>query len=523
MCFDNKERADDGSCVSVEPTASSKEIEEFSKEMKKNTECGLLNDVLDTKSETGAKGNLLTKATKIVLDDLGNILNVNKGDGKTTKDNGKTNPIEDKKERIEETSESNKAIDNASNTNTDKAVDTKPKPSADETLDPKEEDALIPKLNQLLGEPKSGSGSLKNDLFDRRERINDRSERFGKSVLVKRIVPHGYRSSNYEYDAKLNTLYKPLIRYHIRKPVEPQNRDLLSDIEADQKERDGSNNAVVVLLQRQRNEDYDQSGQDLEVRSSSDKDLLRQIQKFLSKNSARPKGKKSKLKKRFRGLLSTYKNSEGDLRTTFVQKSGEEHDPYAPGKLPPIVASEEHVTQKPKASLPKYSFWNYWTTKSTRHLSGTIDQHPSATVDQHLSATYDRHLSVTGDRHLSVTVDQHLSATVDQHLSATYDRHLSVTGDRHLSVTVDQHLSATVDQHLSATYDRHLSVTGDRHLSVTVDQHLSATVDQHLSATYDRHLSVTGDRHLSVTVDQHLSATVDQHLSATHDRHLSLS
>lgn len=234
-------------------------------------------------------------------------------------------------------------------------------------LDSKEQDELIPKLKHLLGVHKSeDSGSLKNDLFERREQTNGRAEQpFGKSIFVKRIVPHGYQASNYEYDSKLNTLYRPLVRYHIRKPIDQQNRDILNDIESGQKGQDGFNDALVVLVKKDRNEDYDLSDQDREVRttSRSDKDLLRQIQKFLNTNVRKPKGKKRKLKKRFRGLLGSLKNGNLDLRSMFVQKSGEEHDPYGPGKVPDYLKSEEAPPPKPKFTMPKYPYWNYWTVK----------------------------------------------------------------------------------------------------------------------------------------------------------------
>lgn len=232
-------------------------------------------------------------------------------------------------------------------------------------LDPKEEDELLPKLKHLLGVHKSDdSGSLKNDLYEKREEITGRSDQpFGKSIFVKRIVPHGYRAKNYEYDSKLNTLYKPLVRYHIRKPIDQQNREIVDDVEPGQKERDALNDALIVLVKRDRNEDSDRSEQDHEVRSSSDKDLLRQIEKFLNKNRAKPKGKKRKLKKRFRGLLSSLKKGNMDLRTRFMQKSGEEHDPYAPGKVPEYLVSEEAPPEKPKFTLPTFPFWNYWTVR----------------------------------------------------------------------------------------------------------------------------------------------------------------
>ncbi|KAF9806012.1 hypothetical protein SFRURICE_018623 [Spodoptera frugiperda] len=48
----------------------------------------------------------------------------------------------------------------------------------------------------------------------------------GKSMFVKRIIPHGYRTGEYEYDSRLNTVFRPLFRYHIAKPSDGQERSV---------------------------------------------------------------------------------------------------------------------------------------------------------------------------------------------------------------------------------------------------------------------------------------------------------
>lgn len=185
-------------------------------------------------------------------------------------------------------------------------------------------------LFEQTGSPKFSKNKLyfhEKPNFRRGFRRNGFSENFlGKSRLVSRIIPHSYQSGKYEYDSKLNTIYKPLIRFHVKKPV----KKIQELLEKSNKKPKLIGYAVIL----------------------SKKDDL-----FQRKN-----GKKSKL------LFPQIIDSQNMMRTgheiaeALLDKSGEEIDELAPGNVP-INHESIEVTTVPSTIIEAYPFWNYWTVK----------------------------------------------------------------------------------------------------------------------------------------------------------------
>lgn len=203
---------------------------------------------------------------------------------------------------------------------------------------------FMPKLKQLLQDQRTEE-HLKNNINVRKEQ-----RPVGDSMYVKRIIPHGYRGADYEYDSKLNTVFKPLVRFHVKKPIKQHEKEIINELDANEdtnrKGKTGYNDALIVLVKKDRR---------------NPKDLLRQIKKYINQNAG-----KRKLKKRFRGLLPRLKvDNQKILR--LLEKSGENIDPLAPGKKPAFLEKPTSPgppqTTKPRFVMPEYPFWNYWTVR----------------------------------------------------------------------------------------------------------------------------------------------------------------
>ncbi|XP_035452138.2 uncharacterized protein LOC118277457 [Spodoptera frugiperda] len=172
----------------------------------------------------------------------------------------------------------------------------------------------------------------------------------GKSMFVKRIVPHGYRTGEYEYDSRLNTVFRPLFRYHIAKPSDGQERSVEREIKPNQKM---SINDLISFLKKEPNP----------------QPLLPFIKKYIQQDLEH-KRKRKKNKKRFSSLLNKLSlKDELKLLRLDYEKSGELNDPFAPGKLPHNYLPDqvEGAEDKPvsKVHYPEYPFWNYWTYEKT--------------------------------------------------------------------------------------------------------------------------------------------------------------
>lgn len=164
----------------------------------------------------------------------------------------------------------------------------------------------------------------------------------GKSMFVKRIIPHGYRTGEYEYDSRLNTVFKPLFRYHIAKPSDGQERSVERGI----KPKKMSINDLISFLKKDRKT------------ARLKQKRLKPLKKKLNMN------KRGINKKRF-GNISDMKHKEQLLREHF-EKSGEKPD-FGTAN----VTKDSHEAGK-KITYPHYPFWNYWTVSNMSKLIFTI-------------------------------------------------------------------------------------------------------------------------------------------------------
>ncbi|KAJ8710373.1 hypothetical protein PYW07_009739 [Mythimna separata] len=239
----------------------------------------------------------------------------------------------------------------------------------------------MPKINEFLE-------SQNNDELENQKAYEPpKVEAVERSVLVKRIIPHGYKTGEYEYDSKLNTVFKPLARYHIQNTEEEHIKSLLKQKEKEQKEKDRYDKDLVVLVQK------------IEKKN----DLLNQIQKILGQNvKVKNVDKFTKLDKILGGLGKdslgqSRQQSTYDIKNTLLdqiqmylnqknlnkfksvdkvldglgkdslvalrqQQSAHNYDPFAYGSLPPNMmgpSSKEESAEK--KVVPSYPFWEYWT------------------------------------------------------------------------------------------------------------------------------------------------------------------
>ncbi|KAJ8710532.1 hypothetical protein PYW08_009047 [Mythimna loreyi] len=195
-------------------------------------------------------------------------------------------------------------------------------------LNSAEEKQLLPKIRQILNQ---NTDEVEHEDTDN---IPAKNEPNGRSVLVKRIVPHNYVTGEYEYDSKLNTVYRPLARYHVPNPEEEQITTLLKQIAAEKKHKDRSAKDLVVFVQEE------------EVK----KNLLDQIDKYLSQNMEQQKRKKVT---GIELLKSLGKEALMSLR--------QPDDPYAYGRLPPDMIPLPKIDAQVETVVPTYPFWDYWT------------------------------------------------------------------------------------------------------------------------------------------------------------------
>ncbi|KAH9632649.1 hypothetical protein HF086_008476 [Spodoptera exigua] len=80
-------------------------------------------------------------------------------------------------------------------------------------LDANEANQVVPMLRRVLQ-----GYEIPNYAEVRLRKSRHRFQPVGKSMFVKRIIPHGYKTGEYEYDSRLNTVFKPLFRYHVGTP-----------------------------------------------------------------------------------------------------------------------------------------------------------------------------------------------------------------------------------------------------------------------------------------------------------------
>ncbi|XP_022818577.1 uncharacterized protein LOC111351041 [Spodoptera litura] len=215
-------------------------------------------------------------------------------------------------------------------------------------LDADEENEVLSKLKQVLQ-----GYDIPNYAEVKPKKSRHRFKPAGKSMFVKRIIPHGYKTGEHEYDSRLNTVFKPLFRYHITKPSAGDEKSV---VRMEPKIRD-TNNDLVSLMKKEPNS----------------QDLLPHLKKYLE-HDIKEKLKWKKTKKRFKSLLDrlSLKDELKLLRAFDIDKSGELHDPFAPGKVPDYLGNG-NSEQTPDAAdqpgskvvIPSYPFWNYWTYQKT--------------------------------------------------------------------------------------------------------------------------------------------------------------
>lgn len=196
-------------------------------------------------------------------------------------------------------------------------------------------DAVNPRLNEILNAEMTQIKPTyrKNSLFFKEKPNYRRSNSIlsqpflGKSTLVSRIIPHGYNAGSYEYDSRLNTLYKPLIRFHVKKPIEDQERDIVRVITEKPKVL-----GYLIGVKRPTNKQRKTN-------------LSSKLRKILKKNKNNDLGK----------YLRTITHDE--LISKLLDKSQEDFEDMRPGSL------GHHTTEKPGhvVVIPQYPFWNYWT------------------------------------------------------------------------------------------------------------------------------------------------------------------
>ncbi|CAH2097378.1 unnamed protein product [Euphydryas editha] len=177
---------------------------------------------------------------------------------------------------------------------------------------------------------------------------------YNNKILIKRIIPHGLKSTGLEYDYKYGTLYKPLIRIHKQK----------QDLSLEDKNRNG----VSFIIKKEPKLNHfklnkvDNIDQELLAPfrispSENEFEVLKKLQKVIKNIDSRTN--------RLKAYDKVIKVLNNMLRTQF-EKSGEDNDPLAPGKI--ILPEErEVVTEKQKVWIPHYPTWNYWTYKKTIH------------------------------------------------------------------------------------------------------------------------------------------------------------
>lgn len=171
---------------------------------------------------------------------------------------------------------------------------------------------------------------------------------FNNKVLVKRLIPHGYRASNFEYDQKFNTFYKPLVRIHGGKPEliyrekESNNFDRKPSNKQEKKLRD------ILYKDEELLQPFQMGPRKVTLRS-----ILEDVITYASKLEA---SERRRLKY---AILEILENPKVYLRQQFATGSDERAIANS------VIKYEENGNGKPekkqKKWLPDYSFWNYWT------------------------------------------------------------------------------------------------------------------------------------------------------------------
>ncbi|KAF9420556.1 hypothetical protein HW555_003306 [Spodoptera exigua] len=203
-----------------------------------------------------------------------------------------------------------------------------------------EANEVVPMLRRVLQ-----GYEIPNYAEVRLRKSRHRFQPVGKSMFVKRIIPHGYKTGEYEYDSRLNTVFKPLFRYHVGTTSTEHEMSMVKGMKPVQK-IPNTNSDLIVLTK------IDHKGH-----------LLPEITKYVQQKS-----KWKKTKKRFKSYLNNLNVKDKIKQLRFLERSGEMNDPFAPGNIPENYLPHQAKTTEPpspKRIVPDYPFWNYWTYEKT--------------------------------------------------------------------------------------------------------------------------------------------------------------
>lgn len=175
---------------------------------------------------------------------------------------------------------------------------------------------------------------------------------YNNKVLVKRIIPHSLKPTGLAYDYKYGTLYKPLVRIHKQKQLsslEDNNGNIVSfNIKNEPKLKHFKLNKVDNI-------DQELLAPFRMSKLENEMVALKKLQKVIRNIDSRT----SRLKA-YDKVIKVINSMLRQSTDTQFEKSGEDNDPLAPGKL--IFAEEgEAVTEKQKDLMQHYPAWNFWT------------------------------------------------------------------------------------------------------------------------------------------------------------------
>ncbi|CAH0696440.1 unnamed protein product [Spodoptera exigua] len=204
-----------------------------------------------------------------------------------------------------------------------------------------EANEVVPMLRRVLQ-----GYEIPNYAEVRLRKSRHRFQPVGKSMFVKRIIPHGYKTGEYEYDSRLNTVFKPLFRYHVGTTTTEHEMSMVKGMKPVQK-IPNTNSDLIVLTK------INHKGH-----------LLPEITKYVQQKS-----KWKKTKKRFKSYLNNLNVKDKIKQLRFLERSGEMNDPFAPGNIPENYLPHQPKTTEPpspKRIIPDNPFWNYWTVSKGR-------------------------------------------------------------------------------------------------------------------------------------------------------------
>lgn len=204
---------------------------------------------------------------------------------------------------------------------------------------------------------------------------------YQNKVLVKRIVPHGLKSPNYEFDSRYHTKYLPLVRYHdkLGKPrvvwKNLEEKSKLNDENSDDINKNRKRRGNFEIVSRQPRSGENGKVDDVllqpfllqKPRKISFNTILDDIAIYIDQLSTRSEVRR--LKYAILGVLEGYVPK---MKLRGIPTASEERDdPIMKELYEEFAAEKPNNKPDPKKWLPYYSFWNYWTVCYTRSSSSS--------------------------------------------------------------------------------------------------------------------------------------------------------